>query len=342
MKGRIEHLNRSLQIYLAYHRRKVKNNPLPIRLWIEPTNLCNLKCIMCLNKSISKDEKGFMDFNLFRGIIDQAADFVHDVYLHHRGESLLHPDIFEMIKYAKMKNIFTRLHTNATLLTEEKSYFLLNSGLDFLSFSFDGYEKEIYEKIRMGANFERTLDNIHNFLLIKKKLKRKTPYTVFTVIDFAESSKPQDGVKKEQFINQFDSLPLDNFIIRKPHNWGGDYDTRIEKNNISKENSYLPCTFLWYSLTVFWDGKILPCPQDFFGKNELGNVEHTPLVKIWNNSIQASLREKIAARQYQDIEPCNNCDRLWRKQILGFPRQDALRFFKDNILGYQSIRKILK
>ena len=342
MKGRIKHLNRSLQIYLAYNCKKVKNNPLPIRLWIEPTNLCNLKCVMCLNKSIPKDEKGFMNFDLFKRIIDEAADFIHDVYLHHRGESLLHPDISEMIKYAKMKNIFTRLHTNATLLTEEKSYFLLNSGLDFLSFSFDGYEKEIYEKIRVGANFERTLDNIHNFLLIKKKLKKKTPYTVFTVIKFAEPSKPQDEAKREQFINQFNSLPLDNFITRKPHNWSGDYDTRIEKNNISKENSYLPCTFLWYSLTVFWNGKVLPCPQDFFGKNELGNVENTPLVKIWNNSSQVSLREKIAARQYQDIEPCNNCDRLWRKQILGFPRQDVLRFLKDNILGYQSIRKIFK
>jgi len=342
LKEKIKHLNRSLQIYLAYRDRKVENNPLPIRLWIEPTSVCNLKCIMCLNKSIPKNERGFMDFDLFKKIIDEAADFIHDVYLHHRGESLLHPDIFEMIKYAKMKNISTRLHTNTTLLTEEKSHLLLNSGLDFLSFSFDGYEKEIYEKIRVGANFEKTLSNIRNFLLIKKKLKKKTPYTVFTVIEFTESSKPRNEAKKRQFIDQFNSLPLDNFISREPHNWGGDYDIRKGKDNFSQEDGYLPCTFLWYSLTIFWDGKVLPCPQDFFGKNQLGDVKDTPLIKIWNSSALVSLRRKIAARQYEDIEPCRSCDRLWRRQLLGLPREDVLRFLKDNIFGYRSIRKIFK
>jgi len=342
LKRRIKKLDRMLKIYSAYNCRKIKDNPLPIRLWIELTNVCNLNCVMCLSKSIPKNERGFMDFNLFKKIIDEAAGFVYDAYLHHRGESLLHPDIFEMIKYAKERKISTRLHTNATVLNEEKSYLLLNSGLDFLSFSFDGYEKETYEKIRAGASFEKTLSNIHNFLLIKRKLKKKTPYTVFTVIEFTEFSKPQNGAKRKQFINQFNSLSLDDFISRRPHNWGGDYDVRKGTGNFSKENNYLPCTFLWYSLTIFWDGKVLPCPQDFFGKNQLGNVKDSPLVKIWNNSTQVSLREKIVTRQYQDTEPCKSCDRLWRKQVLGLPREDVLRFLEDNILGYQSIRRIFR
>lgn len=340
MKRKIEHLNRILRIYSAYKRRKIRKVPFPIRLWIEPTNICNLDCVMCLNKSIPKKERGFMDFDLFRKIIDEAANFVYDVYLHHRGESLLHPDIFEMIKYAKERKISTRLHTNATLLTKEKSYLLLNSGLDFLSFSFDGYEKETYEKIRIGANFERTLSNINNFLRIKKELKKKTPYTVFTVIEFTESSKPQNDAKRKQFINQFNSLPLDNFISRKPHNWGGDYNIEEEKANFSKENNYLPCTFPWYSLTIFYDGEVFPCPQDFFGKNQLGKMKHTSLSEIWNSSTLVSLRKKMVMKQYQDMESCNRCDRLWRKKILGVPREDALRFLKDNILGYQSMRKI--
>ena len=343
MKGRIKHLNRSLQIYLAYKHRKVENNPLPVRLWIEPTNVCNLNCVMCLNKSIPKRERGFMDFSLFKKIIDEAVDFIHDIYLHHRGESLLHPDIFEMIKYAKMKNIFTRLHTNATLLTEEKSYLLLNSGLDFLSFSFDGYEKKIYEKIRVGANFEKTLSNLHNFLLIKKKLKKKIPYTVFTVVEFTESSKPQDNAKRKQFINQFNSVPLDNFVSRRPHNWAGDYSIGEGKGNSYKENSYLPCTFLWYSLTIFWDGKVLPCPQDFFGKLALGNIKDSSLLEIWNGPKEIFLREKLGRREYKDIVPCNKCDRLWRRKLFGVPMVELGRFLKDNLIGYnRSIRKILR
>ena len=341
MKRKIEHLNRILGIYSAYNRRRIRKIPLPIRLWIEPTSVCDLSCVMCLNRCIPEDEKGFMDFNLFRKIIDEAANFVYDVYLHHRGESLLHPDIFKMIKYAKAKSIFTRLHTNATLLTEERSYSLLNSGLDFLSFSFDGYEKETYEKIRVGANFERTLSNITNFLRIKKELEKKTPHTVFTVIEFTESPKPQNDARRKQFISQFNSLPLDNFISRRPHNWGGDYDTREGKDDSSEENSYLPCTFPWYSLTIFYDGEVLPCPQDFFGKNELGSVEYASLSEIWNGSTLTSLRKKMVMKKYQDMESCNRCDRLWRKKILGVPREDAFRFLKDNIFGYKSLRRFL-
>jgi len=337
LKRKIEHLNRVFKIYSAYTCRKIRGVPLPMRLWIELTNVCNLNCKMCLNKSIPKNKRGFMDFNLFKKVIDEASNFVYDVYLHHRGESLLHPDIFKMIEYAKMKNIFTRLHTNATLLTEEKSYLLLNSGLDFLSFSFDGYEKETYEKIRVGANFERTLGNINNFLRIKKKLNKKTPYAVFTVIEFTESKTKNDNKKK--FISQFNSLPLDKFIIRKPHNWGGDYNVKEEKANFSKENNYLPCTFPWYSLTIFYDGDVLPCPQDFFGKNRLGNMKDTSLSEIWDSTNLISLRKKMVMKQCQSMEPCNKCDRLWRKKILGVPREEVFRFLKDSIFGYKSIRR---
>lgn len=340
MKGKIKHLNRSLQIYLAYNRRKVKNNPLPIRLWIEPTSVCNLSCIMCLNKSIPKNEKGFMNFDLFKRIIDEAADFIHDVYLHHRGESLLHPDIFEMIKYAKMKNILTRLHTNATLLTEEKSYLLLNSGLDFLSFSFDGYEKKVYEKIRKGADFDKTLDNILRFLSIKKQLHKNSPYTTFTVIEFpnGSSGEMRKDIKK-QFIEKFDSLPLDQFVTRIPHNWAGGYD---KKNKISRK-SFLPCTFPWYSLTILWDGRVVPCPQDFFGELALENIKDSSLLELWNGSKEILLREKLSRRDYKDIVPCNKCDRLWRKKLFGVPMVELGRFLKDNLIGYnRSIRKILR
>jgi len=340
LKRKIAHLNRIFKIYSTYSWRKIKKVPLPIRLWIELTNICNLNCAMCLNKSIPGNERGFMDFNLFKKIINEGEGFIYDIYLHHRGESLLHPDIFKMIKYAKTKNILTRLHTNATLLTEERSYSLLASGLDFLSFSFDGYKKETYEKIRVGANFEKTLNNIKNFLLIKKKLKKKSPYTVFTVIEFPDSKLKSNN--KKEFVNQFNSLPLDKFITRRPHNWGGNYDVKGEKGNLLKENNYLPCTFLWYSLTIFYDGRVLPCPQDFFGKNLLGNVKYNSLSEIWNSSTLMSLRKKIVMKQYQDIEPCNECDRLWRKKILGVPREDVFRFLKDNILGYQVMRRILK
>ena len=101
-----------------------------------------------------------MDFDLYKKIIDEAKDFVFDVNLFHRGESLLHPRIYDMIKYANEKGIYTRLFTNATLLDDKNAKSIIDSGLDFISFSFDGYTKEDYEKVRINFDFDKTINNI--------------------------------------------------------------------------------------------------------------------------------------------------------------------------------------
>ena len=342
MKRKIKKLNRMLKIYSAYKGRKIKDNPLPIRLWIELTNVCNLSCVMCLSKRIPKNERGFMNLNLFKKIIDEAANFVCDVYLHHRGESLLHPDIFKMIEYAKERKISTRLHTNATLLNEEKSSLLLNSGLDFLSFSFDGYDKEAYEGIRRGGSFEKTLANIMKFSEMKQNRKSKSPFTVLTVIDFSSKGKKnfnKEKKKKREFLTRFNSAPLDALRIRRSHNWGGEYSVNGDSPNGGLLLGFVPCTFLWYALAIFWDGTVVPCPQDFFGKLALGNVSQNSLRELWNSKKEEFLRENMTRNNYKILSPCCECDRLWRKNVLGIPLQEAIPFLKDNLLGYRGFGK---
>src|SRR3972149_1387897 len=60
--------------------------------------------------------KGYMEFDLFRKIVDEAKGFVYDVNLHHRGESTIHPRLPDMVRYAKDAGLYTRLHSNGTLL----------------------------------------------------------------------------------------------------------------------------------------------------------------------------------------------------------------------------------
>jgi len=337
---KIAQLRRLIGLYGSYNAKKSRNIPAPIRLWIEPTSHCNLRCIMCLNKDLAKDEKGFMDFNVFKKIIDEASGFTHDVNLFHRGESLLHPEIFRMIKYAKKKGLYTRLNTNATLLNEERSRQILHSGLDFLSFSFDGYERKVYEDIRMGANFDKTLNNILDFLSVKKKLAKSIPYTTFTIIEFSDcSSSEGKGKIKKEFKRKFDSLPLDQFVVRKPHNWAGGYDVKEFTSN----KGPIRCTFPWYSLTIFWDGSVLPCPQDFHGKLILGNVKDSSLLEIWNGPKEILLRENLSGQQHKNVVACDRCDRPGRKKILGIPIAELGRFLKDNVVGYnKTVRKVLR
>ena len=184
---KVNRLFRFPRIIWHYKRGSQKLPYGPLRLWLEPTSFCNLKCPMCTSKDIPEDKIGYMDWDLYRKIIDEAKGFVYDINLFMGGESLFHKRLPEMIAYAKANGIRTRLSTNATVLTKEQREEPLDAGLDFIIFSFDGYEKEIYEKIRVNANFEKTLGNIRAFLEEKKERGTGKPYVMFQVIEFADN-----------------------------------------------------------------------------------------------------------------------------------------------------------
>lgn len=316
----IKYWSRLLRLFFHYQRNSAHLPYLPIRLWVEATSLCNFRCVMCPNKDLKKQDKGYMDFGDFKKIIDEAKDFVFDINLAHRGESLLHPRLNEMIRYAHENQITTKLHTNGSLLTQELSQKIIHSGLDRLSFSFDGFKKETYEKIRVGGDFNQTVQNIKQFLEVKKKLRSKKPYTVIEVIDFDRFSPHELKKEKEKFLGHFQDLPLDSFEVKELHNWAGEIEKRGEKDKYSK------CPFPWNALVIFWNGDVVPCTQDFFGFYTVGNIKNNSLQEIWNNRRMVELREKLIQKDVRDLKTCSNCDRIWRKRFLGVPTEYLWKF----------------
>ncbi|MGB9588801.1 MAG: radical SAM protein, partial [Armatimonadota bacterium] len=79
--------------WIAYrHTQEICNYP-PTRIWVEPTDYCTLQCKFCGNRLLRDEERGFMDLELFRQLVDEASGKVHQLNLFHRGEPLLHPQI---------------------------------------------------------------------------------------------------------------------------------------------------------------------------------------------------------------------------------------------------------
>ena len=387
-------LRQLMGLFLSYRRgEETPQRPLPRQLWVEPTNACNLRCSMCLNRKLKKEEKGYMELPLFQKIIEECRGYVVNINLHHRGESLLHPELGEMVRLAHGAGMRSSIHTNATLLDEEKSGALVSAGLDALSFSFDGFEAETYERIRKGANFEKTLENIVRFLQVKKRMGKKNPETTLELIDF---SRPGMGPRKkrevpEEFAAHFRGLPLDNFIVKGVHNWAGNFPLDADPGEESRgrgaptgrpdggkgqgsesagaqaEGSSLAagkagktgeaaggagkaqqaagqevedtipvrirshCTFPWFALTIFWDGTVVPCPQDFFGVYPVGNVKDGDLREIWQGERMRELRRRMVAKDVKGLGVCPQCDQMQRKTILGVPRPFLWKFLRSSV-----------
>lgn len=282
----------------------------PTVIWIEPTALCNLKCIMCPHEGDGlQRKKDLMKMDLYKKIIDEVKEWRPVLKLFHTGESLIHPKLGEMIKYAKESGCFTMLNTNATLLTNQKIEMILDSGLDYISFSFDGATKEVYEKIRIGGDFDKTLQNIINFLEIKKSKNQKKPFVNIEMIRM----KATEG-DVEKFKNKFKNLPVDNVGIKRLINFGGQVKVDGEGEKVFTD---LSCMHPWSFASILYDGSVVPCCRDSHAKHILGDMNEDKLMDIWNKHYKTlKFRETLAEENgYRKIDICSNCSEVFIDRI---------------------------
>ncbi len=321
----MNHILHLAKLYYHYRKRSLRIPTPPTRIWLEPTNACNLRCIMCPNgQDYNALKRGMMEWELFIHLLEQIKEFAYDINLFHRGESLLHPRFIDMVKLTAEAGLRPRLHTNATILDRNYSRQLIKSGLDFISFSFDGYDREMYEKIRVGAKFDEVLSNIIGFLEEKKALGSEKPYAVLEVMEVIKKDEKGLRREREEFKARFKGLPLDKFIIRRIHNWAGLYGGPPRGN-------YVPCTFPYYSMTIFYDGKVPACPQDFFGEIIIGDATRQPLLDIWNGKEMQSLRLSFKHEENPKHPRCQKCDMIYRETFLGIPKSYLKFFLKENL-----------
>lgn len=328
--GTYRELKRLVRIEKAFRKGETRLSYYPSRIWIELTDHCNLKCPLCPNQNLLKENKGYISPGLFEEIVDQVQGQAHDLYLFHRGESLLHPNLIELIDYAQSRGIPCRIHTNATLLSEAISKEMLNAGLDVLSFSFDSCSPSLYERSRYPAKFEKTLGNIQRFLQLKKESRKQKPVTILQMMSIEKDLRELESKK---FVSSLKSLGLNRVVLRQPHNWGGALSDPLA-SPVEPKGPFFSCTFPWYALIVYWNGMVGPCPQDYFARMMVGDLKNQSILEIWNGPEMQKLREKIKEREYPLLDPCRQCDRPRRKTFAGVPTEYVKTFLKENILGY--------
>ena len=238
-----------------------------------------------------------MSQNLFENIVDQAVDMgVPSIKLNYRGEPLMHPKLYKMIEYAKKKGIIeTIINTNATHLSGKISRRLIDAGLDFMIYSFDGGTKETYEKMRPGRFkknvFEDVYKNIVRFSDIREKMNARFPRTKIQMILTNNSYSEQ-----ELFFNLFNDC-VDEVTVTQYSERGGNIEDlsvaekarykelcdslglpgdvpylKDAKGNISVSDSRRPCEQPYQRMMVTYDGRVAMCCTDWGAMHPIGYV----------------------------------------------------------------------
>lgn len=295
----------------------------PFTVLIEPSSLCNFKCIQCFQslKAVSyfTNTRMNMPLSRFKRIIEQLKAWegakLKVLKLSLYGEPLINPDFCEMLKIAREANIAERIETttNASLLSSAVAEKLVQYQLDYVRVSIYAVDQERHKAVTgSGIDIHAIHENLRVLQEIKKQKGSERPFISPKMLD-------SYGAENEQFIRMYQDV-ADEIYIDKPHSWIKVDDVDFMKNyyqdGISdaigdiKQNSTprIACPMAFTTMAVRINGDVSPCCVDFIGGTNLGNVDDHSLQEIWNSDQWFEFQKLQLQNRKHENYSCALCD----------------------------------
>jgi radical SAM protein with 4Fe4S-binding SPASM domain len=288
----------------------------PFMLMLEPTNICNLRCPLCITGSKLMTRKdGTMPLENYKELINEMGRYLVHLTLWSQGEPFVNRDFMEMVKYASERGIRTMTSTNGHFLTENAEE-IVESGLDVLIVAVDGASQETYEKYRVNGNFQKVYNGMKAVSEAKKRKRSKTPELELQFIVMKHNEHEFEAIRKlalecgAQVLSfktaqiytkeqAAEFLPENEKYRRYELSSNGEIKTRTKEINF--------CRWVLLCPVINWDGTVSPCCFDKNAEYGLGNVfSNGGLKKIWRAPAYAEFRKQIFAER-KKIPICSNC-----------------------------------
>jgi radical SAM protein with 4Fe4S-binding SPASM domain len=278
----------------------------PITLTMELVNRCNLTCVMCYTDN-HKGTKFTLDKAQITKLFDEAKEHNLPALLLGSGsEGMLYKDIKEVVSLAHESGVIDLfLITNGTLLTEEMSEFIIDSGVSRLLISLDATTNETFTKVRGKPLLHQIEDNIHKFLEIREKKKALLPMLRISFCVQELNTHEQESFK-EKWRDKADYI---DFQVISDFGYVGeliennDPGQTLKPNEFGEEKPF--CHYPFQYLNVWSNGDITPCCV-FYGKNlVMGNVDTDTLSEVWKGSKMKALREEFISGEINVT--CSTC-----------------------------------
>lgn len=269
-------------------RKKVPKFPLNID--IEVSSRCQIDCDHCFRQYMDIGEDGFMPFEMYKRIVAEAGRYgLFTLKFSMRGEPLMHPDIIEMVKFAKKSGIKeVWINTNGGLLTERLIRGLLTAGVDWITVSFDGLG-EYYEAVRKPLKYEDQLEKLKLLRRIRDELGANTFLNVQSIWSAIKHNP-------EEYISLMKSI-----VDRVAYN----PDMNYEECTLIPDDSFV-CPRLWQRIAITSSGDYLKCPSDFKKQEILGNVNTCCVKEAWD-VLQEKQRQLHLKGLKSESRVCNEC-----------------------------------
>ncbi len=271
----------------------MKFNPKRIKVGLELTSKCNLRCGMCPLPVLRRPYED-MEWSL----VERAEREIHGLglrlkWLHEMGEPLLYSRIDDAIRLFPEAS----LSTNGLVLTEEIGARLLATPLKRIRVCVDSIKPEVYPQLRTGGDFDRLVDLTRKFLTQAKG----HPIRI-------EIQKMRSRLTLEETVDDFRKL----FDLRHYRN-ARVIEKTCEALDVNEETDlhgkFYGCVqgafFTW--VVVFADGRVTHCCYDAHGDQIMGDLKTQSLREIIDSPRFVEMQAAFERRDLTSLPRCAEC-----------------------------------
>lgn len=272
------------------------------KVYIEITNVCNKHCSFCSDDARIKKQ---MTLSEFEHVIKNVKEYTNYIYLHVKGEPLLHHNLKEILQLCSQYDIKVNITTNGTLLFQKLDVLKNARCIRQINISLHSFENEYalnYIQNVMTAVTELQKDNrvivVYRFWALKNnQLSSENQFLMNEIINHYELEvEIQEKIEKEKNIKIGKAL----YINKAPlFEWP------------SLEHDVVGNTGFCYGMSrhigILVDGTVIPCCLDSSGIIDLGNIFETNLTEILNGDRAQNIRNNFRNNKICE-ELCQKCN----------------------------------
>ena len=271
----------------------MKLNPRRIKVGLELTSKCNLRCGMCPLPVLRRPYED-MDWPM----VEKTEREIHGAglklkWLHEMGEPLLYSRIDDAIRLFPEAS----LSTNGLVLTKEIGAKLLASPLKRIRICVDSINPDVYPQLRTGGDFDKLVVLTRAFL----EQAKEHPIRI-------EIQKMRSRLTLEETVDDFREL----FELKRYRN-ARVIEKTCEALDVNEETDlhgkFYGCVqgafFTW--VVIFADGRVTHCCYDAHGDQVLGDLKTQSLDEILDSPRFATMQDAFSRRDFTNLPRCAEC-----------------------------------
>jgi len=303
--------------------------PLPTRFYIDPGNICNLRCEFCpTGQGMWRSSQGLMSLEAFQQIFNKIKPVAREIMLYNYGEPFLNQQLLLMIRLVAASGISTSVHSNLSFaeISESVAEAIVLSGLTELVAAIDGTTQQSYGAYRVGGDFERAVRNLKllqetriRLRAITFRLKWRFLVNAYNEAEIKAARRMARAIGvpiqfdlmecwgKESWISSIHRSSWKQRVLRfagmfsrvKYGEVMGAVGRRFNHDRQKQSSLVLSSRLPWHCsqpfnlMTINWDGTVFPCCTVIDDNLSMGNLLTMELEEVWNNNLFRSCREYL-------------------------------------------------